>query len=47
MQPQRITRNVQFEVYQNPGTDAHLDQVIESFCKAKGIIYKDQTFYIK
>ncbi len=45
-QPQRITRDIQFKVCHNPGTEEHLEQVLESFFKSKGVDYKNKQFTI-
>lgn len=39
MQTKQIT--VQFTVEHNPGTDEHLDAIIENYLKGKGVDYKE------
>lgn len=45
-QPQRITRDIQFKVYINPGTEEHLEQVLERYFESKGVDYKNKQFTI-
>jgi len=45
LEPQRVMRAVQFSTYLNPGNDEHINSVLESFFKAKGVIYKDGVIY--
>jgi len=44
-EPQRVMRAIQFSTYLNPGNDEHINSVLESFFKAKGVIYKDGVIY--
>lgn len=44
--PQTKQIEVIFSVKHSPGTDEHLDQILESYFKAKGVVYKDGKILI-
>ena len=41
-EPQRMTLTVEFRVLHNPGTDEHLDSILENFFRSKGITYQNK-----
>lgn len=45
-EPQRILIPIQFKVYQNPGNEDHLKQVLINYFKAKGIDFTGEEIVI-
>ena len=45
-EPQRVMRTIQFSTHLSPGNDNHIDSVLESFFRSKGVVYKDGTIYV-
>jgi hypothetical protein len=45
-EPQTKTVVVEFKVSHTPGNDEHMNQMLETYFRAKGITYKDGVIVI-
>ena len=43
---QTLTITVEFKVKHNPGSDSHLEAILENYFRAKGITYKDGVIVV-
>lgn len=45
-EPQRILIPIQFKVYQNPGNEGHLKQVLKRYFSGKGVEFNGEEILI-